>query len=86
MMAATSGSGEVRLLREEFYKHEERDENRFSEVREDLKEHGSSISVLNQKVANMSGRMTVLGALAILLIPVLTEVVHAFFGPHAGVK
>lgn len=81
---ADTASGEVRLLRGEFDKHEERDERRFAEVREDLKEHGESINGLDRKVANMSGRMTVLGALAILLIPVLTEIVHAMFGPHIG--
>lgn len=80
-----SASAQIELLRQEFSRHEERDQDRFGEVREDMKDHGDAITLLREGQANMKGRMTVVGGLAIVLIPVLTEIVHAFFEhPGAG--
>jgi hypothetical protein len=83
MDAATQQIG---FLRDDFAKHEQRDVERFGEVREDLKEHSAAIGKLQAQQANMAGRLTVVGGLAIVLIPVLTEIVHAWIEPHIAGK
>lgn len=72
---AEAASGEIRLLREQFNRHEDRDLADFDEVKKDIGD-------LQVKFANLMGRMTVVGGLAIFLIPILTAYLQSLLTPH----
>lgn len=89
---STAIRNDLRDHRDEFHAHEELDRLRFLEGKKDLKDTRDELReelMINRKetsdvreiVANMRGRMGVIGAGAILFIPILTELMHKLLTP-----
>lgn len=75
---------DLALFREEFRLHADQDMAHFSEVREDLIEQRKETVSLREAVAGMQAKLLILGAVAVLVIPILTQVAGALFGAHSG--
>ena len=75
---------DLTLLREDFRLHTDHDSMRFAEVRDDLIEQRKETGKLREAVAGMQAKLLILGGVAVVVIPLLTQLAGALFGaPHA---
>lgn len=96
-MGEGTASAEISILRDHikdqvsgFYHslndHAQRDDQRFGELREDLKEVRDEQRDQRQNIQDLNRKIATYGGVALVVIPLLTELVNVWFGPHASGK
>lgn len=85
-MAETPTTVEVRLLRQDFKRHEEQDENRHVGMTRELVDIKVAQADLKGFIRGRATALAVLMAVLAVVIPLLTVIVSAWFGHPQGAQ